>query len=259
MNDSAFTLTKWYLDCVTTDGEAVILYSAQLAWRGVHLACNSLLHTRHSGVESRFSMARAQIGADPDKIEVKMPRLKVEGAWARIAPPFRTRVYEGDDGFVDWNCLQPGSNVRLRLGERELTGHGYAECLTVTVPPWRLKLKQLRWGRFVGEGHSLAWIDWRGSYNSAFAVLNGERCALTEAKERAVQAERASLDLHDSLPIRTGKLGATVLPFAPQLRRLLPRSLASIDERKWLSRGTLTCGDQISHGWVIHEVVHWDL
>jgi hypothetical protein len=259
LGESSFTLTKWYMDCVTAAGETAILYSAVLGWRGLSLNYNSILMANAEGVASRASMAPARVGGDAERIEARAPRLGVEGCWSGRGGPFRAVVYEGDEGVVDWNCLQPGARVRLRVGERELDGEGYAECLTVTVPPWRLPMKQLRWGRFVSEEHSLVWIDWQGSYSKSLAVIDGRRCALRAAGEKEVVAEGATLRMSESLPLRAGELGATVLPSAPRLRRMLPRPLAAIRESKWRSRGVLTCGDETSNGWVIHEVVHWDL
>ncbi|MDR3740928.1 MAG: hypothetical protein P4L40_18075 [Terracidiphilus sp.] len=257
MTDSSFTLTKWYLDCVTADGDAAILYSGVLDWRGLSLSYNSLLTVTAGRVESRTSMARAQVRADAEQIRVCMPKLGIEGHWRRSGHSFRTKVYEGEHGSVDWNCVQTGSAVYLNVEAQTFNGTGYAECLKLTVPPWLLPMKQLRWGRFVCAEHTLAWIDWQGTYNNSFAVLDGRQVALTSVNEEEVCVGGARLRMSESLPLRTGKLGDTVLPAAPRLRRMLPRALAAIEEHKWRSRGVLTCGDQRSEGWVIHEVVHW--
>ena len=63
--------------------------------------------------------------------------------------------------------------------------------------------------------------------------------------------------MDESLPLRSGRLGSTIFSKAPALRKLLPRSLSNIEEVKWRSRGTLNADGHVSHGWVIHEVVHW--
>lgn len=257
--NSPFTLTKWYLDCVTAEGDAAILYSGVLGWQGISLAYNSILTVSAGRVESHSSMARAHVRADAKQVEVHAPRLGIAGSWRRLGQSFRARVYEGELGFIEWNCLQTGSAVRLTVGDRTLNGTGYAECLTVTVPPWRLPMEQLRWGRFVSADRTLAWIDWQGDYNNSFAVLDGRQVALNAVNEEEAVIEEGRLRMSQSLPLRTGKLGATVLPSAPRLRRLLPRSLAAIEEHKWRSRGVLTCDGKSSDGWVIHEVVHWTL
>jgi hypothetical protein len=52
-----FVLQKWYLDCVTADGDAAIVYCADLSWRQIHLHYSSVLASRGCSVTSRTSMA----------------------------------------------------------------------------------------------------------------------------------------------------------------------------------------------------------
>jgi hypothetical protein len=253
----SFLLVKWYMDCVAESGDAAILYCAELRWRGIQAAYSSVLSVRGASVESHTSMARYRLSSTGGEILVELPRLGVSGRWEASAPPFEQTVYENASGSVLWNCLQPRAAVRLRIGDRELTGLGYAECLTVTLPPWRLPLSRLRWGRFVSAGDSLAWIDWQGPYSTSFAVHNGVRCETLSVTDSEVALRGATLRMEESFPLRAGRLGSTILPGAPALRKMLPRSLADIEEHKWRSRGTLNAQGHSSNGWAIHEVVHW--
>jgi len=246
------------MDCVTASGDTAILYSAHFGWRGVALHYNSLLCCVAGQTESRSSMRQAQVREEGAQIEYSAPGLKVKGAWQQCGNMFRAMVYEGSEGVVAWNCLQTGSDVTLRIGEMDMHGLGYAECLTVTVPPWRLPMKTLRWGRFVSREHSLIWIDWQGEYSTSLAVFDGRRSALRKASEEEIAAEGATLRMSESLPLRSGRLGDTVLPSMQRLKKLLPGSLGAIEEHKWRSRGVLDCGEQTTEGWVIHEVVHWN-
>jgi hypothetical protein len=129
----------------------------------------------------------------------------------------------------------------------------------VTLPPWHLPLRQLRWGRFVSAEESLAWVDWQGDYSTSFAIHNGRECETLSVSDSEVAIPGATLRMVESFPLRAGRLGATVLPGAPALGKLLPRSLRNIEEQKWRSRGVWKAQDGSSHGWVIHEVVHWKL
>src|SRR5437016_3980540 len=54
---SGFELSKWYADCITEQGAALILYSAELRWRRLPIHYTSLL-TRYRGrpMRSRFSL-----------------------------------------------------------------------------------------------------------------------------------------------------------------------------------------------------------
>jgi hypothetical protein len=256
---SAFSLVKWYLDCVTDSGDAAILYCANLNWRGVHLTYSSVLSVYGDSTETHSSMARFRLSSTSSQILVEFPRLDVSGIWKADAAPVQRTVFENASGAVEWKCLQPRSLVTLRVGGQELRGFGYAECLSVTLPPWQLPMRQLRWGRFVSEEESLAWVDWQGEYSMSFAMHNGRDCETLEVSDSEVAIPGATLRMEESFSLRAGRLGSTVLPGAPALGKLLPRSLCDIEEQKWRSRGTLEEPGLISRGWVIHEVVHWKL
>jgi hypothetical protein len=253
----SFFLVKWYMDCVADSGDAAIVYCAELRWRGLHAAYSSVLSVDGASVEAHASMARYRLSSTDGEILVELPRLGVSSRWEASAAPFEQTVYEDASGSVLWNCQQPRASAHLRIGDRELAGLGYAERLTVTLPPWRLPMSRLRWGRFVSPGDSLAWIDWQGPYSTSFAVHNGVRCETLSVSDSEVAMRDATLRMEESFPLRAGRLGSTILPGAPALRKMLPRSLANIEEYKWRSRGILNAQGHSGNGWAIHEVVHW--
>ncbi|MGB8262116.1 MAG: hypothetical protein WCE75_17290 [Terracidiphilus sp.] len=259
MDRGRFTLVKWYMDCVTEDGEVAVLYCVDLHWGRIHARYSSALTAGERPPESHASMAGYRVSASEGEIAVEAPRLKAEGNWRADAPPVRQMVYQSDAGEVEWNCLQPRSLVQLRIGERAWNGLGYAECLTVTVPPWKLPMRQLRWGRFVSPENSLAWVDWQGGHSTSFAVHNGRTVETLAVSDAEVAVPGATLTMEEPLPLRTGRLASTVLPGLSALGGLLPRSLFNIEEHKWRSRGRLAAQEQSSRGWVIHEVVDWNV
>jgi hypothetical protein len=247
------------MDGVTERGDVAILYCADLHWRGVHLTYSSVLTVSEGSVESHSSMAQYRLSSSGGEILVEFPKLEVSGIWKADAAPVQRTVFENEAGSVEWNCLQPRSLVNLRIGGNEFTGLGYAECLSVTLPPWQLPMRQLRWGRFVSAEESLAWVDWQGDYSTSFAIHNGRACETLAVSDSEIDLPGARLRMEESFALRAGRLGTTVLPGAPALRKLLPRSLRNIEEKKWRSRGVWNAQDGSSRGWVIHEVVHWKL
>ena len=260
MGAMSFSLVKWYMDCVTDSGEAVIVYLADLHWRGIHAHIGSVLTTRKDEPPvTHTSLARHDLHSSTELIAVEHPKLKVRGCWQSAAAPFAKIVYEEQAGSVVWNCIQPRSRVKVSVGDQEFHGLGYAECLTVTVPPWQLPMRELRWGRFVAPDHALAWVDWIGTYSTSFALLDSQETHLRSASEAEVVAGDAVLQIAPGKSLRSGRLGSTILSGASGLRRLFPRRLFGIDERKSLSPGTLTIAGKSSTGWVIHEVVKWEL
>jgi len=252
-----FSLVKWYMDCVTDCGDAAILYCAEMHWRAAHLTYSSVLSVIGGTKESHSSMKRYRLSSMNRQIAVEFPRLGVSGRWKADAAPMERTIYESAAGRVHWNCLQPRSEIDLRIGKRQLAGLGYAECLTLTVLPWQLPMRQLRWGRFVSREDSLAWIDWQGEHSMRFAVYNGRVWELLAISDTEASIPHVRLRMDESQPLRAGRFGSTILSRAPALRRLLPPSLANIEEVKQLSRGKLNAEGRVSQGWVIHEVVDW--
>jgi len=247
------------MDCVTDAGEAGIVYCADLRWRGVHAWMGSVLTSR-SGERprTRTSLGRYSLTQTADEIAIEHACLKVSGWWHSMSPAVQRTVYEEPNGSIVWNCIQPASRVLMRIGERDLTGLGYAECLTVMLPSWRLPIRHLVWGRFVSADHALAWVDWQGEYCTRFAVYDGRESPLLAASESEVVIEDASLRIGPGESLRSGQLSSTILSGAAGLKRLFPARLLNIREQKWKSCGTLAHSSGTSHGWIIQEVVDWE-
>jgi hypothetical protein len=252
-------LVKWYMDCVTEEGDVAIVYCADLRWHGVHAVLCSVLEGNEEHVGTSTSISSYRVSSDGGRISADLPKLGVSGTWEADAAPVERTVYEHGAGHMHWNCLQPRSLVRVRIGDRELSGLGYAECLTMTIPPWQLPMCQLRWGRFVSPQDSLVWVDWQGTYETSFAIMNGNEFKPLTVSETAVAVDGTTLRIEAGLPLRSGRLGSTILPGAPAIAKLLPLSIFNVEEHKWRSRGELAAQDRTSGGWVIHEVVHWKI
>jgi hypothetical protein len=250
-------MAKWYLDCVTGEGDAVIVYCAEMKWRGVHLHLCSVLSGIGGIFRTRTSISPCRVDAVDGQISADLAKLGVTGTWESDSLPFERVVYEQGAGNVRWNCLQPRSFAQVRIGDRVLCGLGYAERLTLSIAPWKLPLKQLRWGRFVSPQDSLAWVDWQGSYSTRFAVHSSRECGLLSVSDAKVTVPNATLRIEPGIPLRSGRLVETFLPDVSALGRLFPHSLFNVAEHKSLSRAVLSTTDHSSAGWVIHEVVHW--
>ncbi len=232
-----FHLSKWYLDCVTGDGRVFVAYSARLRWRALTLDYTSVLGGRSCLKEC------PPPDCSGDRIRWRAPEVGVEGEWQALEAPVSQTLYDAD-GTVEWNCRQPRGRTEVHVGRECLRGLGYVERLTMTVPPWRLPIDELRWGRLLTEAGSVVWIDWRGPYAKQLVLRNG---VPTEPELLA------RIDLDQGLVLRDGALGKTALAAIPKVERLFPWRILRARETKWRSRGSL---DGAS-GWAIHEVVRW--
>jgi hypothetical protein len=185
--------------------------------------------------------------------------LKTKGTWERLDSPCAVRIYESDEGTIEWHCLHPRARATVELDEGVVVrGLGYVERLEMTIAPWKLPLEELRWGRFLSESDSVVWIDWLGESSRRIVLENGAlRDATTVTESEIVLEGNVRLSLSTGKVLRTGALGKTALAIIPGVDRLLPSRLLNVQECKWRSRGELLRGNAKSSGWAIHEVVRW--
>jgi hypothetical protein len=237
-----FSLSKWYLDCVTEAGDVTIVYTGELRWGAVHLGFSSVLTQGGERHSLRFTPV------DTSPICCRSDALGIDGVWTPMAPPIRRAVAE----CTDWNCIAPATRVRLN----NTTGLGYVERLIMTVPPWNLPVKMLRWGRMVADAGFIVWIDQDGR---RIVYQNGREAEATELTDTCIAfTDGSRITLDCSLVLREGPLGKTALAGIPAIGRILPRRLLGMTECKWRSRALLTQpGREPISAWAIHERVEW--
>jgi hypothetical protein len=252
----AFLLDKWYLDCVSPGGDAFVGYAARLRWRGLHLDYASfLLAPRGGAAESRTTLRAGGGPVDADgELAWRCAPLGIDGRWKAEAPPLERTLLRRQGRAIRWSCVQPRAAVMVTVADRPaLRGLGYAERLTMTMAPWSLPLRELRWGRFLSPSDTVVWIEWRGPHPLALVFHNGCEAAAGCITDRRIGFDAASLDLAESQLLRQGPLVRTALAKVPILHRLAPWSILATHETKWCSRGELL--PSASAGWAIHEVV----
>ena len=227
----------------------------------MHLRYTSVLES-HPGsprlaakVTSSLRAARVTVG--DGAVALDAPGVGLTGEWRARGTPAEETILASPAGEVRWSCLQPRSAVSLHLRGEALAGDGYLEHLLVTIPPWELPLRELRWGRFHGGDRVAVWIDWRGPHERRVGILDGARVAAS-ASDAEVTLGDARLELGERHVLRTGPLGTTALRGIPVLGDRLPARMLAVDETKWLCRGRLSSpGATAVDGWCVHEVVRW--
>lgn len=245
-------LTKWYGDYVDAAGPHVV-YRAALALGPLTLG--------FEGGHDPAAGARASYSLTP----VPLPRLQGGG----IDWPFGEGAlrWEGASarGF-DLHAARPGA-VRWEplCLNGALTGpgvgagqRGYAERLTLSLAPWSLGLRVLRWGRFCGARHALAWIEWEGDRPLRLALRDGVPTPLRALTPEAIVAEGAALRLGAQRPFVETRLAQGLLSEMPWPKRLRPLAFLDGIEVKSYGRGRLDLDDGRSEeGDVILEEVRW--
>jgi hypothetical protein len=254
-----FHLTKWYLDCIGENRQVLIAYWAELRWRRLagHYASAMFFSdgrcSEHSSVRTvpapRISGGNLQWSCDA---------LGIRGEWRSLGLSPHPRVlFRNGCRILEWKCVQPLAEAKVRCGTRLIGGYGYAECITLTLAPWELPIQELRWGRAHFPGRSAVWIDWTGAEPMRLVLVDAEEVEGVRISDDLVSTPAATIRLTDRRALREGPVGHTTAGSVPGVRQALSKAGLLIEEHKWLSRATLEEHGTLSHGNAIHEVVRW--
>lgn len=254
-------LDKWYLDAVSDRGEVAMLYWAALRWGPFNLRYGAALHRPAEGPPTAHYTLRPGAAPEPgdgNRMDWICTRLGVRARWGGCEPAIRRTLLDTPDGSIRWDCIHPRASASITIGQHTITGLGYVEQLTMTLPPWRVPCDELRWGRFLSDTESLVWIDWRGTTPRTWVFARRTEHHAAEISTHAVTITDAGIHLvmGTSADLRTGTLRRTALSPLRWLVALLPRWRHAREE-KWLAQGTLTAPNGTSTGWIIHERVRW--
>lgn len=261
-----FYLSKWFLDFVGESGEVMIFYSAKLIWRGLPVSYTSWLNyypTIGVNTKSRFhGVQKPQISGEV--ITWNDIKFGVGGRWKSLAPMIQTKLVDTDEGFLYWKCFQPASGVSLRIGDRILEGRGYAELLILTIPPWKITMDELRWGRFDSAEYNMVWIELRSKVKKQWLWLNGEKIDNCQIEDDYILMpdKELVLNLDRRVVLESEKKISSVVEilirYLPGFNKIIPPNFVMADEFKWFSHGRLHNKNRtITEGNAIHELVNF--
>jgi hypothetical protein len=261
-----FHLSKWFLDFVGANETAMIFYAAKLIWHSWKVSYTSWLwYDPGSGVsiKSRFRNVQMPL-INENTITWSDGKFGLFGTWESTANKIQARLFDSPEGFLDWRCYQPASKVKLRANDSVLEGRGYAEQLILTVPPWKIPMDELRWGRFGSDENNMVWIELRENDKQQWLWLNGEKtenCIIGD--EQIILPEKGLvLNLDQGIVLESEKKIFTVVEklirYIPGFNKIMPLNFLMADEFKWLSHGQLETNRKvISSGMAIHELVNF--
>jgi hypothetical protein len=264
MNWGNFHLNKWFLDFVGDNGEIIILYAAKLTWHGMVVPYTSILsYAPKDGISEKSRFRNVKM---PEKrnglITWNDSKFEIEGTWESLAVPLHARLFDSDEGFLDWNCFQPASKVSLKINDRVIEGIGYAEQLILTAPPWKIPMNELRWGHFGSNKNQLVWIELRKDKKLQWLWWNGikiNKCTI-EDDYIFVPEKNVNLKLDRRIVLESKKKIFSVvkdlLDLIPGFNKIIPLNFLMAQENKWFSKGQLLIdGKTITSGIAIHELV----
>lgn len=263
VGSSRFSLSKWYLDCTTENGDVLVGYAASLRWRALRLEFASILVRRSTGeIQTKTTLHKGKLPVSADgSLQWKCAALGLEGTWMAKERPISKRILEASKTPLLWSCVQPCARAEIAVdGIGTFQGFGYVDHIDLSTKPWRLPLEKLRWGRYLSEEDSIIWMDFRGPAPETIVFHNGILCRSAHVSDQniAIGDEGIELRFEDTCVLREGALASTALSVIPGVNRLLPARMLQTYECKWRSRGVLSKGKStLGTGWTIHEVVRW--
>lgn len=251
-------IEKWYLDCVTPAGAGMIGYAARMSAGPLAVRLSAAIQwpageaVRHqrTALGGMFPV-ESSAGLSWDN-----PAVAAQGTWQLIRSGLPMVIlHEEAAGRIEWTCLSPAARVCVSAGSTQYDGLGYAERLVLTLPPARLPLRELHWGRFITETQSFVWIRWQGPVERSWSFHNGQAVAAAQ-KRRTTTWPGYSLELAPGVILRSGLISDNPSNQNRWVHKLMPAVIRRLDETKWCSAGILTDATGHEHsGWAIHEVV----
>jgi hypothetical protein len=240
----AFRLTKWYFDCVEPGGRVVIGYWVSLAWGGLSIPWSSVtLYAPNAPPSRRSGMVRADEPLRDGRSlwwDASGVGCALEAELLQTGPAIC--LLSRDDGDVDWSCVAPAAAVRARLdGHAPVEGFGYIERLVVTLLPWHLPIRELRWGRWIAAdaARSLVWIDWRGDAPATWVLCDGALRRGGAVSETQIRAGGETLEIANQRVLHARRLDDVIRAIGP-LRSLVPPTLLATEDTRWAGQGVLS-------------------
>jgi hypothetical protein len=247
---------------VTNAGAAVMLYEARVHWARLVVRYASLLVDEPGGRRAERATTR---GVEAPRVRdgcitLRNSTLDVEGRWHSGTAPIRQTLLSDASGEIEWMCHMPNGRASVRCGRTVYEGRGYAECLRLTMPPWKVPIHTLHWGRHTSDAHSLVWIEWHGPQHRTWAWLDGS--AQPDAKVTALGVagleRRGELRLAGGRDLRDRRVLGAVGALLPAVLRRAAGPMAGMQERKRVAHSAIVRGGlPVDAGWALHEVVTW--
>lgn len=259
-------LDKWFLDLIGEKGEAMIFYAAKFNWGPFGVPYTSCIcYHPDTGVNtiSRYRHVNMPVKVK-NLITWNDKGFNIEGLWEARDTPLEARLYDSNEGYLDWRCYQPASEVQLRINNQLLKGRGYAEQLILTAPPWKIPMDELRWGRWGSERNAIVWIELRAADTKQWLWVNGDSTEnnYIENDLLKIPDKKLTLKLNQKVLLESEKKISSVMDklnkYLPGFKKLIPVRFLRADEKKWLSEGILYDEfDRAEAGMAIHELVNF--
>ena len=259
-------LNKWFLDFNGESGEAMIFYAAKLNWGPFSVPYTSWIYydsEKGNHEISRFSKVNLP-SKDKNRITWHDNVHNIRGMWESRATSLEARIFDSKDGYLDWRCYQPASDVQLEINNLIYKGTGYVEQLILTATPWKIPMDELRWGRWISDDDAIVWIELKELDKKQWLWVNGEKTENNYIEDDLLEipGKNLKLKLNQKVLLESEKKISSVMEkinkLLPGFRNIIPIHFLMADEKKWLSEGILEDNyGRVINGMAIHELVNF--
>ncbi|NIM49921.1 MAG: hypothetical protein GTN62_06505 [Gemmatimonadales bacterium] len=256
-----FFLEKWYLDTILDDGTLLIVLLGHLRALGLRRArLSAELHLP----DGRVVRGDASVGAivpegggrrfhhgQLGETELVWRTSTLSGELRLISRHTSARLRDPllTDGKrqLRWIVEVPDADVegelRWSAGRLAVAGRGYRDYLAVDLLPWRLPIRELRWGRAFAGDHACCWMR-LGTHDAA---LEGTWA------DGHMESRMAPPPLHEERVIQQAHVADIAALRIGALRSVLRRLAGDPYQTRWLAQASLGG----ARGWAVHELVRW--
>jgi hypothetical protein len=258
---SGFKLEKLYLDCIDDTGNCFIIYWAKLEFIFMRIFFSGLIFADSKSITNEEStLKKTPRPVINELLFLNNDLFQIRGDWKRTDDSLSLLLFkDAMNNELVWNVHHPKALTEIIYKDSFYKGFGYAETLFLSIKPWNLPIKELRWGRFLSDHFTIIWIHWKGKH-----PLNKVFCNGVEYNDAIFEEERVifgggifHLMFQEISILRKGKL-SNALSKMPWLKIIINRSILNTVETKFKAKTILSRDLKISaNGWSLFEIVTW--
>jgi hypothetical protein len=292
-----FYMKKWYLDLISDDGAVIYLYfiATRIAGiRGGNISAHITLpdgESWHASMNHRVTLLDSAGGAACGQsylvdtagganAHFVFPQLDIalryQSSGTAWAPTEGGLLLQRNGQYLSWNVPLPAAAADgvIRSGSklRRVSGRGYQDIVEMTLPPWRLPIAELNWGRAHCGDYTVVFDRVRTTDGAClqYVMLRTEKTDSTMIESQAFtlepeEGEHNAVLRHDSFTLhfmRRGILAEGEITAGGQirsgwLRKIVGNASGNPFERKLVADATLHFANQTFEGRAIHESVSW--
>lgn len=253
-----FNLKKHYFDGIDTQGNAVILYFAELKLFGFKIPYSSYILSENNLIEEKSFLSYSQIGKNNGSIS--NPKLKISGNWNSKENSISEILFKQNQSKIEWNCIIPKADFNLEINGKHFSGLGYSEILEMNFVPWKLPISTLKWGRFLSENHTIIWIEWIGKEPLKKVYWNGSLIENAQISDAGIKFPKEKMELvfENPISLKDQKL-LKIADKYPFLKLFFNQKFLQSREMKFKSKTVFISEEKREVGYSLYETVLWEI